>query len=66
MKTREFLSVLAVPSLKMLLLCYGSALFFRENSLSSLTPSHLEQNRLVQLHSFKHRDHICYAMASSV
>lgn len=64
MKTQEFLSVPAVPILKMLLFCYGSALFVRENSLSSLTPGHLEQNSLVQLHSSKHQRSylLCYGI----
>lgn len=64
MKTQEFLSVPAVPILKMLVLCYGSALFFREDSLSSLTPGHLEQNNLLQLHSSKHQRSylLCYGI----
>lgn len=66
MKTQEFLSVPAVPILKMLLLCYGSALFFRENSLSSLTPGHLEQKILYSYITLSIRDHICYAVASSI
>lgn len=64
MKTQEFLSVPAVPILKMLLLCYGSALFFWENWLCRLTPGHLEQNNLVQLHSSEHQRSylLCYGI----